>query len=400
MNRTAFGTVEGREAQLYSFSNANGMEMTVCDYGAHLVSVKVPAGDGSRKDMVLGYDDAAGYVTDPCHLGATIGRNGNRIANAAFELNGVRYQLAANENGNSLHSGPDGYEYRFWEVKEVKDQAITLHLDSPDKDQGFPGNFSVGYFLLAVWYLDSHGDGAMLYRYANFSTDGGSLTDIVKACLVNPGYVFSQCLDEDKMVFFLQMMLPLGFLPLFCTRISSYILLGPFMLINLMSYYPYQHSLDYQYNFGVTALLFYLTIVNLSARKQQTRRFLALLCAAFAVFGFSAFVGERLGYISYYQNTKEVCDTLDEVVAQVPKDASVYSSTFLLPHLYQNKILYQLNADSPDLSGRTEYVLIDLRFQEFSDLYPLYVQAGFQTVVYEEGAAALLYCPFYEAAEP
>lgn len=260
--------------------------------------------------------------------------------------------------------------------------------------------FSVGYFLLAVWYLDSHGDGAMLYRYANFSTDGGSLTDIVKACLVNPGYVFSQCLDEDKMVFFLQMMLPLGFLPLFCTRISSYILLGPFMLINLMSYYPYQHSLDYQYNFGVTALLFYLTIVNLSARKQQTRRFLALLCAAFAVFGFSAFVGERLGYISYYQNTKEVCDTLDEVVAQVPKDASVYSSTFLLPHLYQNKILYQLNADSPDLSGRTEYVLIDLRFQEFSDLYPLYVQAGFQTVVYEEGAAALLYCPFYEAAEP
>ena len=45
MNRTAFGTVEGREAQLYSFSNANGMEMTVCDYGAHLVSVKVPAGD-------------------------------------------------------------------------------------------------------------------------------------------------------------------------------------------------------------------------------------------------------------------------------------------------------------------------------------------------------------------
>ena len=143
MNRTAFGTVEGREAQLYSFSNANGMEMTVCDYGAHLVSVKVPAGNGSRKDMVLGYDDAAGYVTDPCHLGATIGRNGNRIANAAFELNGVKYQLAANENGNNLHSGPDGYEYRFWEVKEVTDQAITLHLDSPDKDQGFPGNFAV-----------------------------------------------------------------------------------------------------------------------------------------------------------------------------------------------------------------------------------------------------------------
>lgn len=143
MNSTGFGMVGEREAQLYSFSNACGMEMTVCDYGAHLVSVTVPTADGGRKDMVLGYDQAEGYVTDPCHLGATIGRNGNRIADAAFELNGVKYQLERNENGNNLHSGPDGYEYRFWEVKEVKEQAITLHLDSPDGDQGFPGNFSV-----------------------------------------------------------------------------------------------------------------------------------------------------------------------------------------------------------------------------------------------------------------
>lgn len=143
MNRTGFGMVGEREAQLYSFSNTAGMEMTVCDYGAHLVSVMVPAADGSKKDMVLGYGDAAAYETDPCHLGATIGRNGNRIENASFELNGVKYQLAANENGNSLHSGPDGYEYRFWEVREVNDQSITFHLDSPDGDQGFPGNFSV-----------------------------------------------------------------------------------------------------------------------------------------------------------------------------------------------------------------------------------------------------------------
>ena len=110
MNRTTFGTVEGREAQLYSFENANGMEMSVCDYGAHLVSVKVPGKDGGTRDMVLGYDAVSGYVTDPCHLGATIGRNGNRIANASFELSGVKFQLAANENGSNLHSGPDGYE--------------------------------------------------------------------------------------------------------------------------------------------------------------------------------------------------------------------------------------------------------------------------------------------------
>ena len=261
--------------------------------------------------------------------------------------------------------------------------------------------FSVVYFLIAVWYLDSHGDGAMLYRYANFSEDGGSIMDIIRACLTNPGYVFSQCLNADKLEYALKILLPLGFLPLFCGKAHHYILLGPFMLINLMSYYPYQHSLDFQYNFGTTALLFYLTIVNISRFKADKKRILAACCAAVAVFGALSFVGGRMGYIGYYQTTKEVCAQIDEVIETVPEDASVYATTFLLPHLYKNDVLYQLNATSPDVTGRTEYVVIDLRFQESAALYPTYASAGFETVAYAEGAAAVLYCPFYtgEASE-
>lgn len=207
MNKTAFGVVEGREAQLYSFVNANGMEMTVCDYGAHLVDVKVPAKNGETKDMVLGYGDVSGYVTDPCHLGAAIGRNGNRIANASFELNGVKVQLAANENENNLHSGPDGYEYRFWEVKEVKEQAITLHLDSPDKDQGFPGNFSVDitYTLTDDNAVEIHYNGtsdadtvANMTNHSYFNLNGHDSGDVLEHTVCLKASCYSPVADSKS----------------------------------------------------------------------------------------------------------------------------------------------------------------------------------------------------------
>lgn len=260
---------------------------------------------------------------------------------------------------------------------------------------------AVAWFLAAVWYLDHHGDGAMLYRYSNFSTSGGSIKDIIKACILNPGYVFSQCFDSEKVSYALKILLPLGFLPLITTKMYRYILVGPFMLINLMSYYPYQHSLDFQYNFGTTALLIYLAVVNLAELKENRRRIVALWCAVISVCGASAFVGGRLDYISYYNDTKKVVEQIDRVLeTAVPEDASVYCCTFLLPHLYRNDILYQLNADSPDVSGRTEYVVLDMRYAEFSALYQVYVDAGFEVVAMEPGAAAVLRCPFYKEPQP
>ena len=104
MKKQGFGTTkDGKEALLYTLSNKNGMEISVTDYGAHLVSVLVPDKDGKKRDVVLGFDSVTGYETDGSHFGATIGRNGNRIAGAAFELHGKTYQLAKNENNNNLH---------------------------------------------------------------------------------------------------------------------------------------------------------------------------------------------------------------------------------------------------------------------------------------------------------
>ena len=163
MKKQGFGTTkDGKEALLYTLSNKNGMEISVTDYGAHLVSVLVPDKDGKKRDVVLGFDSVTGYETDGSHFGATIGRNGNRIAGAAFELHGKTYQLAKNENNNTLHSGPDGYDYRLWNVEEADDSAVTFVLMSPDGDQGFPGNFevSVTYTLTDENAVEIHYEGS------------------------------------------------------------------------------------------------------------------------------------------------------------------------------------------------------------------------------------------------
>lgn len=141
---TTFGKLkDGREAKLYTIKSAGGTSVSVTDYGASLVKVIVPDKHKKPTDVVLGYDDAAGYENGTFFFGATIGRNGNRIANAKFSIDGNTYTLEANENGNSLHSNPNGYDSRIWDVIEESEQMIRFKLESPDGDQGFPGNLSI-----------------------------------------------------------------------------------------------------------------------------------------------------------------------------------------------------------------------------------------------------------------
>ena len=138
---TSFGrTKDGGETHLYRLENHRGMQAYVTDFGASLVRLLVPDKDGRLTDVVLGYDDAAGYERGMAGIGATVGRNANRIGGASVEINGVTYPLEKNDNGkNNLHSGPDVYQKRIWEVEDRADNRITFLLHSPDGDQGYPG---------------------------------------------------------------------------------------------------------------------------------------------------------------------------------------------------------------------------------------------------------------------
>ncbi|WP_321939314.1 aldose epimerase family protein [Burkholderia cepacia] len=138
-----WGTLpDGDAVRRYTLRNAHGMRVVVSDLGATVVSWLAPDRAGRFADIVLAHDTPAEYVESGAYLGATVGRWANRIAGARFTLDGVDYRLDRNERGNLLHGGANGFHRQRWTV--VDDcGGLTLQLDSPEGDAGFPGNVSV-----------------------------------------------------------------------------------------------------------------------------------------------------------------------------------------------------------------------------------------------------------------
>jgi aldose 1-epimerase len=135
--------VQGKPVTLYVLKNENGLEATITNYGGRWVSMMVPDKNGRLTDVVLGYDHIDDYISSTGNFGGLIGRYGNRIANARFTLDGVEYTLPANNNGHTLHGGPQGYHTRVWDALQVNDQTLELSYLSPDGEAGFPGNLHV-----------------------------------------------------------------------------------------------------------------------------------------------------------------------------------------------------------------------------------------------------------------
>lgn len=119
--------------------NARGDRITLLNFGARLTRIELQLPDGIR-NVVLGYEDNAGFLTDPYFMGATVGRYCNRIAGARFNLDGIDYSLDANEGRNHLHGGAGGFHNRYWSIDaDVPDDTGRFQLQSADGDQGYPG---------------------------------------------------------------------------------------------------------------------------------------------------------------------------------------------------------------------------------------------------------------------
>lgn len=141
-----FGAVEGQAVQLYTLRNAAGAEATITNYGGIVVSLLVPDRSGKPVDVVLGYDNVDAYVKNNPYFGALIGRYGNRIAKAKFDLNGKTYQLAVNNGVNTLHGGGKGFDKVVWTARPVTSErgaALELRYLSKDGEEGYPGNLDV-----------------------------------------------------------------------------------------------------------------------------------------------------------------------------------------------------------------------------------------------------------------
>ena len=140
---TNFGkTKDGAAVTRYTITNKNGLSVSAIDYGANIVSLMVPDKNGILEDIVLGFDEVAGYEVNGCFFGAFIGRHGNRIGQAKFELNGKTYELEKNDGANNLHGGTPGYHQVMYQASTT-DNSVTFSRVSPDMEQGYPGNLDI-----------------------------------------------------------------------------------------------------------------------------------------------------------------------------------------------------------------------------------------------------------------
>lgn len=126
----------------YTLKNSKGASVVLSNLGAAIVAINVPDRDGKIADIALGYEKAESYIGDgPC-LGKCPGRFANRIAAGKFTLEGKEYELPINNGPNHLHGGPDGFQNKIWESREV-DGAVEFMYFSEDGEAGYPGNLKV-----------------------------------------------------------------------------------------------------------------------------------------------------------------------------------------------------------------------------------------------------------------
>jgi aldose 1-epimerase len=142
---TSFGRAGDANVQIYTLTNAHGIEARVMTYGATLVSLRTPDGAGNLKNIILGFDSLDPYLAGVPYFGATVGRFANRIASGRFSLDGKSYQLPQNNGANSLHGGRRGFDKRIWKAQSLETPAgpaLRLSYSSPSGEEGYPGELS------------------------------------------------------------------------------------------------------------------------------------------------------------------------------------------------------------------------------------------------------------------
>lgn len=140
--RVPYGkTMAGTPVELVTLTNSKGVTVKIINYGGSITEIWVPDKDGKLADVNLGFEDMKGWEgpNNP-FFGCLVGRYSNRIAKGKFTLDGKEYTLAKNNGPNTLHGGVKGFNKAVWAIKKVVDGQLVLTHDSPDGDEGYPGN--------------------------------------------------------------------------------------------------------------------------------------------------------------------------------------------------------------------------------------------------------------------
>ena len=208
-------------------------------------------------------------------------------------------------------------------------------------------------------------EGPMLNRFENliFEKKDG-LLGVLKTAFFNPGFLLTQLFQANgsawnKIAYFFQMFLPLGFIPFLTAKMSHLLLVSP-ILLNLLTNYSYQYDIGYQYHFGILAFFIYVSVMNLSELRKTFRRNLMGFAIAACFCFYIAYIPSNLTYYQKaWKENKEIYLQMDEILSTIPQDASVACPGYILPHVANRREVYELYYHGNE--GDVDYVILDAR---------------------------------------
>jgi len=214
MMQTNLGTMDGGAAvSLFTITHSSGIQASVANLGATLVSLRVPDRHGSMGDVVLGLPRVEDYLRHAnFYFRATVGRFANRIASGRFSLGECGYRLDTNNAPSGipchLHGGQNGFHRQLWTVEDIKPDAVRYRYRSADGEEGYPGNLSV-----AVTY--QVGPGRVLTWAAEATTDASTIVNLVHHPYWNLSGSGAPTIDQHFLQLFADTYLPVtkGLIP-------------------------------------------------------------------------------------------------------------------------------------------------------------------------------------------
>ncbi len=264
---------------------------------------------------------------------------------------------------------------------------------------------SGAYMVFITNWLFEHGDGQMMTssRFGHLLLDPkGGFAEVVANTLADPAYFFSLLIEEETLTFFLQVMLPLLFLPFLTKKIHRFWLMMPFIITNLVigANYGYAASIGYQYIFGPATLLLYMAVANVSELEPRLRNRAPVLLSAAALLFSVGTVSHRIDYVEQYREREMYFLVAEAFLDEIPADSVIGADAFYIPHISDRKEVYifdygDLSEDKASLREpeRYDYVVLPLGGEINRDAAQPLEQAGYtvwrtlgdRMVVYQKG---------------
>lgn len=215
---------------------------------------------------------------------------------------------------------------------------------------------SMGYMIFITDWLAKNGDGQFMMntRFSILMIDEtAGLAEVVKNVIADPAYLFSLLVRDDTRIFFIQVMAPMLFVPFFTKKIRRYLLMIPFIVMNMVigAGYGYAANVGFQYIFGPVVLLLYMCILNLDDMSRRSKHDIPVILGTAAMIMTIGTCSQHIGYAEYNKSNKEYLNSVEDMLDSLPLEASIGTDTFLIPHIAEHKHAYIFDGYDIDENG-------------------------------------------------